>query len=239
MDLVMFTASHPRRIGPLSTADAGLVSIGTSLARSFNGTSDYITNAGYTIPSGGNISFAAWVNPSAFPQIGSIFGCVNAAGYEFRVDTNGTLELLKQDIASVGTSTGTISTNTWTQVVATYDGTNLAFYINGSASGTASNTQTIGGAVGYNVGVGRPSDAEFFDGAIADAAVWSVILSDTEISNLASGQRANKIGENANFLIYWPILGQSPEPDQSGGGNNGTLNGTTVVPGPPLLQPFS
>ena len=106
------------------------------------------------------------------------------------------------------------------------DGVAYSVTGSGSPSGTA------------NFYIGEDGGGDFLNGACADVAVWNITLSPTQISSLASGERANTIGANANLGGYWPILGQSPEPDKSGNGYNGTLTGTTVVAGPPSLQPF-
>ena len=77
-----------------------------------------------------------------------------------------------------------------------------------------------------------------FPGSIADVALWSTALSAAQIAALASGYRANHIAPQ-NMLVYWPIVGTSPEPDRSGNNINGTVTGTTVVADPPQLEPWA
>jgi hypothetical protein len=79
---------------------------------------------------------------------------------------------------------------------------------------------------------------QFWEGALADFALWSVALSGANLTALASGQRADHV-HPSNMLVYYPILGGSPELDKSGNGNNGTVTGTTVVADPGTLEAWA
>ena len=53
-------------------------------------------------------------------------------------------------------------------------------------------------------------------GDIAHMAVWSVALTDSEVATLAAGSSPLRVRRNA-LIAYWPLGGQSPEPDIVGG----------------------
>ena len=76
---------------------------------------------------------------------------------------------------------------------------------------------------------------QYWDGLIADVAVWSVILTAGEAAALRAGARPYNIRQAA-LTGYWPLDGlSSPEPDLSGFSNNGTLNSApTLAAGPPI-----
>jgi hypothetical protein len=73
-------------------------------------------------------------------------------------------------------------------------------------------------------------------GSVADLAIWNIVLTPTQIAQLAAGKRANTVGANANLVAYWPIVGASPEPDLSGNGYNMALTGTILTANPPPLK---
>ena len=64
---------------------------------------------------------------------------------------------------------------------------------------------------------------------------WGVALAVGEIKNDSVG----KVPRQESLIVNLPLDGYSPEPDYSGNGNNGTINGTIpVVDGPPVAELF-
>lgn len=131
--------------------------------------------------------------------------------------------------------TNSYSNNTWNHVALVLSGSGLAVsaYLNGSLDGTNTSwdAQTQTNILGAN---GTNSN---FAGMLADFAFWSGVgLTSAEIVALSLGVRPHTI--RPSFLqIYSPIDGlQSPEPDFSGNANNGTLTGTALGSGPPVMQ---
>jgi hypothetical protein len=85
----------------------------------------------------------------------------------------------------------------------------------------------------------RAGASLFGAGQTADIAIWGgLLLNSTQATSLAAGRRANTIGA-ANLVWHVPIVGQSPEPDQTAFRRNAVLSGTTVVAGPPSLDVYS
>jgi Concanavalin A-like lectin/glucanases superfamily len=241
-----------RTIGNFENAGGLFVpAAGVDLARSFNGTSDLITLPyGVTdaLANGSAMSMACWFKGSAaqsdirLQSDGTTYAILNwtgggaGAGSCIMSNDGGTGSGLSWSSAVVD--------GNWHQVAMIWgQNATFAIYLDGVlvTSRAAANTalpnfpHTFQPALGsYDAGLG-----EFMNGSLADIAVWNAVLTPTQLSNLAAGQRANTIGANANLVGgYWPILGQSPEPDKSGNAFNGVLTGTTIVAGPPSLQPF-
>lgn len=95
-----------------------------------------------------NLTLSGWVKTSA---AGSLFGGANYVTYSHskipQIYWDGTsshkLSLIKQDVAIMGTSTGTFGTG-WTHIAVTYNYSNgnMEFFINGASAGTATYSTT-------------------------------------------------------------------------------------------------
>jgi hypothetical protein len=239
---------------------------GVDLARSFNGSSDYISlpNAFFNYVSVFTASFSLWFQTSAAQGVilgqttaGATPGGTPPAGDvpAIYIGNNNKLHIsfFWSGVASnTLVSSSAYNDGNWHNVVITYNNstTTLTAYVDGVSMGSSNawtqNFYEVSGIYSYFLGVGYDStwpDAvggwDWFLGNITDIAMWNgVVLSAGNISSLATGARANTIGQNANLIGYLPIVGQSPEPDKSGNGNNGVLTGTSIVAGPPQLAPF-
>lgn len=66
-----------------------------------------------------------------------------AAAIEFRVSSGNALELLSASVASIGTSSGSLTAGVDYDIGVSYDGTTARFYLNGLASGSGSSAQTF------------------------------------------------------------------------------------------------
>ena len=130
------------------------------------------------------------------------------------------------------------SLNTWNTITATYDTTNgLNAYLNGVSGGTAAANGNVNfTAVKLSMGYDPGSAGRNVTGNLADTVVWSVAMTQLEVTALAKGIRPSQL-RTKNLVGWWPLDGlQSPEEDISGNKNNGTLTGTTLGFGPPFNQ---
>ena len=117
-------------------------------------------------------------------------------------------------------STGTLSNNTWAHCC-------------GIATSIISRTVALNGAVetadtsavtdlaGVNASrIGRATSSAFnqyWDGDLAECAVWDVALADAEVAILATGISPLLV-RPGNLISYWPVIGRfSPEIDVVGG----------------------
>lgn len=223
------------------------------MARRFNGTSDSINcSTGVPIPTGA-MTVSCWVNTAA--AAGHYQGIVarnqsnglTAGPYYLAgnsVITNGHFNYYVQTTGAggqVGLDPGTILpvTGIWYHVLMTYaDASGIAAFVNGVSDGTAAGnggTQLTTTQPQY---IGRDTANSFFAGAIADVAIWNIVLASSQISQLATGVRPVQASPGG-LIGWWPLGGTlSPEPDMSGNGNNGVLTGTTFTPDPPQLVPL-
>jgi hypothetical protein len=129
----------------------------------------------------------------------------------------------------------TISLNTWYHLAFTYNSTSgLTGYVNGAVDGTAAASGTLAAATSLVMGQG--TGGTNFPGRVADAAVWNTTLTAGEVLSLSQGARPKDV-RPGSIIGYWPLDGLvSPEPDMSGGHNSGTLTGTSLAPGPPVMM---
>ena len=118
------------------------------------------------------------------------------------------------------TTTAADSTGVWHHACAVFaSSTSRSIYLDGTnkITNTTSITPSSGSITGTRIG---DSDADCFDGDLAEVAIWNAALSDAEVASLFV---SNGVGvyptdvKVANLVAYWPVLGSSsPEPDDVG-----------------------
>jgi hypothetical protein len=223
----------------------------------FNGTSDYInfTTQNNLDPTTA-ITIEAWINASAWgagSAEGTIFckhsntSASGKSGYVLRAGANGTLSFnIAGDSAGLGTSidwrevlstSGTLTTNTWTHVAGTFDGTMLKIYVNGVMVNSAPFTGTIFPSP-FPPRISRWSDtgqpaSRYWHGKIDEIRVWNRALTQTEIAD--SMNTHIDAAAQTGLIGYWRInegTGTSIT-DETANANTGTITGgtwTTSVP---------
>jgi hypothetical protein len=212
------------------------------MARSFNGSSDVIQTSAISFTDA-NLTASAWVKVSAFPAAYSLVisgfnSGATGAVFAIYVKSSGKLAMYYNNSSSSydGTGTNTLSLNTWYHLL--FLGTSSTFisgYVNGSFDANG-NTNYPSINCGSILAGASGSAGQYLNGSIADFAVWKTVLSTSEILALANGARPGSI-RSGLLELWWPFDGiQSPEPDFSGLARNGTLTGTTLAFGPPVMM---
>lgn len=110
----------------------------------FNGSQALVNSTNFSASNLPKTIFAV-IRPSDVTTTKTIVGPNGSGGIVLRLNA-GKLELLKSQVAVIATDTTTMTVNTNNIVAVTYDGTNYAFRVNGTAtaSGTAVQTLTAG-----------------------------------------------------------------------------------------------
>ena len=124
-------------------------------------------------------------------------------------------------ISSAETSTG-YSADTWHLATGVWvSSTDRRAYIDGGSKGTNTTSRVLSNA-SDRVSIGRAGDStpgNYMSGRIAEAAIWDVALTDTEIARLL--RQPFRYVRPANLVAYWPLWGlHSPEIDLSGNGRS-------------------
>jgi hypothetical protein len=175
--------------------------IGT--AASFNGSSSYVNLPVLGLGGNATRSISAWVNPATTPSsLGTVYhsGGTNAKESFIIYYQSDNKIRVEYDNRSIATTT-TILNNTWTHIVATYNGgsiessANTNIYINGvlqtvtnsgSATGVA-NTLNTDYAIGYR----RYANTLYFDGKIDQVRIFNKAISSSEVTTLYGENNAS------------------------------------------------
>jgi hypothetical protein len=223
--------------------------------RDFDGVDDVLDcgSAGSLddLKAGGGMSLSAWVFPDTMGEgnNGVLFDKTdggNVNGWAFRF-LNGTTNALRFAHTGAGvldrvTGNNLIALDSWNHVALTWDGSttaaNVHIYINGAevTYQTTTNGNTLASDASQNLKIGNNASASrTWDGYVAEAGVWNVVLSASEISALAGGASPAMIRTAAQRVLYLPNWGAaSPEADLSGNRNNCAVTGTTAVRHAPI-----
>lgn len=164
-------------ISGLATWPTGKIGSGIQL----DGSTSYTSAPTQTHLDPINISIEAWIYPTYADNAHVIVQKYrnSADGYQLWVTSD---LRIRAAINSGGgdSSTNTISLNTWTHVVVTYDGSSKKLYLNGQLDATHAGT----GAISPNTEalvIGQRSNTYFYYGIIDQVRLYSRALSDSEI----------------------------------------------------------
>lgn len=141
-------------------------------------------------------------------------------------------------------STATINYNNWIHLTGTYDGSSIKIYVNGILDISYSYNSTIplnteSMLIGKQIGTGVYADNFNMVGTLDDIGVWNRALTQQEITNLYNASLPTSIpviscpgaqiplNINNGLVGWWPFCGDAD--DESGNGNNGTVNGATLT----------
>lgn len=141
----------------------------------------------------GSFTISAWVKPSSIDSYDMIISKDDSSttlnsGYRLMFDNGHHGRILVDNGSNQdAVTTSTVPLNSWTHIVATFNGTDLQIYHNGSLQAT---TQISGSLVSDNkqmvIGKKASQNSAYFGGAIDDITIWNTSLSAAEVQNLYS-----------------------------------------------------
>jgi Concanavalin A-like lectin/glucanases superfamily/Secretion system C-terminal sorting domain len=135
---------------------------------------------------------------------------------------------------NITTNTGSLY-NSWKHVVVVFNGSNVKHFING----VQVNSQPLVGLMDtcfggkLKFGAWWQSSPDYLNGKLDDIGIWNRALTQQEITAMYNGvtysDTCNAVsGSLTQGLVgYWPFCGNAN--DDSGNGNNGTVNGATLT----------
>ncbi len=194
----------------------------------------------------GVITMAAWINPEQFEQKSSDPGMLrtilrkmsqyNSYGYSFSVNAAGKLVVAfgnssDANVSRVADNMDPLTTNEWTHVAATYDGSQILFYVNGVLVDTQAYTKSLL-STSEALCIGRLTDSDsraFFYGGMDEVYLYDRVLSETEVHALyvQGGDSGNDGFVVESPAVYYPANGDAA--DESGNGNDGIVEGATLM----------
>lgn len=217
------------------------------MARDFNGSTQYLTNANAVV-SGTPLTLACWFRSDDVANAYTLM-CVEKPGPAnpefFRITLRGNLAgdpvTARAQVgvtAGVAQTTSGFSASTWHHACAVFtDATNRAVFLDGGNKGTESTNAAPSGLTTTSIGTDfvTGSAGRHMAGLIAEAGVWNVALSDTEVAILALGVSPLLVRPQS-LVAYWPLIGRtSPEIDLVGGYGMTLTNAPTVAVHPRVL----
>ena len=192
------------------------------------------------------LTLSAWVNADQLPAaFGDEFNIIEITDgttsdvWRIRLDdaNDGQPQFIIGSAGTaVATATAAITAGTWHHVCGVaVSTTDRRCFLDGGNKGT--NTTSKGDPTVTETAIGsRTSTNDFFDGKLAEIAIWNIALTDAQVLMLA--RRVSPLSIRPDALVhYWPLYGVgSPEPDYIGTLNM-TLNNTPTIDDNPPVQP--
>jgi hypothetical protein len=205
----------------------------------FNGSSAFI-DCGGDIDEVGAFSISLWFNADTFSSSPRNFAHQGTGFFGTSYNTQGKLMYQGQGSGANNLETQTVlSTGVWHHAVLTVSGTNAgdgAIYVNGSRDDDGASTSFMN-AGNFIIGKNPDASNRYFDGKMAQIAIFNRVLSASEVSTIYNlGQIGADISSYSGLKGYWFLDGSHANPDnsgsdkvldRSGNGNHGTL--TDVV----------
>jgi hypothetical protein len=223
------------------------------MARTFVRASTEYGEAASAAATAAPITLACWGRYSSFTAVSghTLLALSRASGAvrdSFVLDVlEGTPDTVRALTGAAGASASgsvnfAIGANTWFHAGAVFSAANSrTAYLNGTG-GTANTTSLTPSSL-VRTAVGRlpnfnSSPINYWNGDLAEAAIWTTALTANDMTALASGVSPLRV-KPASLVFYAPILGASPEPDYTAGGRALTLTGTTVTSHAPVMPLFA
>jgi len=214
------------------------------VARDFDGVDDKIAwGSPAALTLNRDFTIAAWINNDGGGINQSILSHGDGEWY-FRLTTTDQLQFLESQVAGLLTGTTALGTGTWRHAAVTISSAataTLIIYLDGVSDGTTTTTATLdNGTQQVTIGAestgGVPALDEFFNGKIAEVAVWNVALTAAEVAVLADSFSPAFV-RPSNLVFYPPLIGRnSPETDLKGIAS-GTFTGTAAADHPRIIYP--
>ena len=166
-------------------------------AVNMDGVDDYISLPQIEV-TGSAITLSAWVKNSSFPTgvnqrfISKAIDSTEGRTYWMLSQTNDGENRLRFRLradrvtTTLIASTGTLPLNTWYHAAATYDGSTMRLYLNGTEVGSVAKSGALSRGQNASFDIGRsPDDSNYLSGVIDDVRVYSSALTASEIAALA------------------------------------------------------
>ena len=206
------------------------------MARDFDGTDDKLDVAAVPV-SASPITLAAWFESDSATAVQVLVAIGDTAtnDEELALVASGDLAgdpIVLSDRSGAGTTTVASTTGytvgRWHHACGIKRNANdRSAYIDGGSRGNdVSNQPDASGLDTIRIGVrARLTQSLWFNGRIAEVAIWNVALNDEEISQLAGGALPKDVRPES-LVGYWALCGrQSPEPDTSRNTNHMVITG--------------
>ena len=205
------------------------------LAGVFNGSSSgvQINSLVASLGASPNVSVSCWVKPSNLTGAKSVFEFGNWDDGVFRlfvIDNilSAQISNSSSDDTTIS-STNTISSNSWSHIVLTFNGTSGSLYVNNNLEDTQNCVLGISTAIGS---IGKTNDPYYFDGSIDQVRIFNKALDEDDVDILFAESACTYGGRQSegtqilggtSCIAYYKLDGTSDD-------ETGTYNGTFTTP---------
>lgn len=175
--------AHPGTVnGTITRGVAGTIANDPDLAITPNGTTGYVSVADHAdLDFGDTFTLEAWIRKAVDGTFMSIIAKGTNA-YQIRMADNNTLQLLRENVALIVSSTITITGTGWHHVAVTKTGATVVLYIDGvNVTGVVTNQTFTNTSTSLHIGRRVAAADEFFNGSIDEVAVYPTALSAARI----------------------------------------------------------
>lgn len=203
----------------------------------FDGSDDHILiNNAASLNQGSGLTLEAWVNPTNFFTKRTIFSKDSSGtntSYRLIVDTLGrvTFRINTSGVIAEVISTSALSVNTWSHVAATFDGSEMKVYINGTLSGSFVHFGTINSTtVNLYIGKNGPDSVHRWLGGMDEIRLWNIARSEYQIRRTMHTRIPSL--SDSTLMMYLRLddgVNQVIFADASGNCNAGTAIGIDVA----------
>jgi len=157
----------------------------------FDGTDDVVNVSSINVSTLSAFTLEAWVYPTSSTAdetvMGKFLGSLSNSSFLLYWDVGTALGFdwvainTVSNIYRIGTSTANGTVNSWNHVAATFNGSQIELYVNGSSVGTAAFFGTLRNLSGLTIGADESSGNRPLGGNIAMAKVYDKVLSSAEV----------------------------------------------------------
>jgi hypothetical protein len=197
----------------------------------------------------GDMSFSLWIKTSSNINTATwlMKYAGNISGFSASLSTNtqASSTLARWDLGNgqtnqfgfqyVGVIGSIVTDDVWHNVIGTFTDNVQKIYVDGILTGASANNQngiglnTVPLTIGRDPAIGNNRN---YNGLLDDIAIYNRALTEQEIQNLYTGTTPPpcvSLPSNLQqgLVGYWPFCGNAN--DESGNGNDGTVNGATLT----------
>ena len=192
----------------------------------FNGTSDYVqldTPFSHTTH-----TIAAWLYHPDVNSFDRLFDNRSSGSDSSAISVyiGSGNDVMNYSVCGTGlTQQSSAFLNEWYFFTGTYDGSTMRLYINGSLDNSTQKSATLNATQNARIGANAWLGANYWDGNLANVAIWNRALSSDEINSVMFKSVNALTSAESNGLQAWYSLDDidgTNVPDSSGNGNNGT-----------------
>ena len=211
-------------------------------ARSFTTASSQYLELSSAVVSAEPLTMVCWAKPNN-TSAGHALMSIGTSGGTARWQLSHNVSSAQCQVISVNSggavgvaTAGTPGAGSWQHYAAVYtSSTSRTAYLDGVAGTTDTSSITVSGVNRTIIGarISGGSYGTYHDGTIAEAAIWNVALTASEISSLAAGFSPRYI-RPASLVFYAPLVGTLQE--LRGGVSLTNVNSTTTADHPRVFQ---